>query len=291
MRSRIAIVIFAVVCADAAFAQNWVSDPSDPNYVKIEAAIRKVAEKPSGELTMADLEKVTRLDIWNAKLTDVKGLEKLTRLVQLDLRNNPLTDVRNLENLTKLTELRFDFNYLSDVSGLQKLTQLELLSVGDNPALTRAHIAELKKALPKCGIGHNATDRAAETEEDRAARFAAMTPEEAGAFEDGIKQKLKGLRGNEAKRVIADLALIPPKMNTSPLPEYGYDRLDYGMTIGIERTPGGRLWACWVARGDSAEAFFVLATSDDDGDTWSKPRLVIDPHEEFCMRSISSFPG
>ena len=31
-------------------------------------------------------------------------------------------------------------------------------------------------------------------------------------------------------------------MNTSPLPEYDYDKLDYGITIGIERTPGGRLW-------------------------------------------------
>jgi len=215
---------------------SWVSDPSDPNNGKIEAAIRKVAEKPSGELTKADLEKVTRLHLWNAKLTDVKGLEKLTRL--------------------------------------------EVLSLNDNPALIKAQIAELKKALRKCDIRHNATNRAAESVEDRAARFAAMTPEEAGAFEDDIKQKLKGLGGNEAKRLIVDLALIPPKMNTSPLPEYGYDRLDYGMTIGIERTPGGRLWACWVAGGDSAEAFFVLATSDDDGETWSKPRLVIDPHKK-----------
>ncbi len=62
---------------------------------------------------------------------------------------------------------------------------------------------------------------------------------------------------------IADYALIPPALNTSPLPEYGYDKLDYGMTIGIERTRGGRLWACWVAGGDSPKAFFVLATSDD----------------------------
>ena len=68
---------------------------------------------------------------------------------------------------------------------------------------------------------------------------------------------------------IADLALVPPKLNTSPLPEYDCDKLDYGMTIGIERTPGGRLWACWVAGGDSPKAFFVLATSDDDGETWS----------------------
>jgi hypothetical protein len=77
---------------------------------------------------------------------------------------------------------------------------------------------------------------------------------------------------------IAAHALVPPVVNTSPLPEYGYDRLDYGMTIGIERTPRGRLWACWVAGGDSPKAFFVLATSDDDGETWSDPRVVLDSH-------------
>ena len=65
------------------------------------------------------------------------------------------------------------------------------------------------------------------------------------------------------RRKVADLALIPPKLNSSPLPQYDYDKLDYGMTIGIERTPKGRLWACWVAGGDSPKAFFVLATSDD----------------------------
>jgi hypothetical protein len=77
---------------------------------------------------------------------------------------------------------------------------------------------------------------------------------------------------------LLDRALEPPRLNTAPLPDYGYDRLDYGMTIGIERTPGGRLWACWVGGGDNEQAFFVLATSDDDGATWSDPRLVIDPH-------------
>lgn len=79
---------------------------------------------------------------------------------------------------------------------------------------------------------------------------------------------------------IADLALIPPTLITDPLPRYGYDRLDFGMTIGIERTRGGRLWACWVGGGDSQEGYFVLATSDDDGETWSDPRLVIDPHDD-----------
>lgn len=77
----------------------------------------------------------------------------------------------------------------------------------------------------------------------------------------------------------ADLALEPPKINTSPLPHYDYDKLDYGMTIGIERTLKGRIWACWVAGGDNHDAFFVLATSDNEGKSWSKPRMVIDGHD------------
>ena len=90
---------------------------------------------------------------------------------------------------------------------------------------------------------------------------------------------------------IAEHALQPPTVNTSPLPEYDYDRLDYGMTIGIERTPGGRLWACWVAGGDSPEAFFVLASSDDDGKTWSKPRVVLDSHDDSLPRPRSILVG
>jgi hypothetical protein len=90
---------------------------------------------------------------------------------------------------------------------------------------------------------------------------------------------------------VADHALVPPVLNTSPLPEYDYENLDYGMTIGIERTPGGRLWACWVAGGDSPQAYFVLATSDDEGQTWSKPRWVLDSHSKELPRERSILVG
>jgi predicted neuraminidase len=77
-------------------------------------------------------------------------------------------------------------------------------------------------------------------------------------------------------RRVADLSLLPPRLNTNPLPKYDYDQLDYGMTIGIARTPKGRLWAAWVGGEDGPKSFMVAATSDDNGETWSKPRLVID---------------
>lgn len=111
------------------------------------------------------------------------------------------------------------------------------------------------------------------------ARFAAMSADEVRAYERAVM------------RSVADLALIPPTLNTSPLPEYDYDRIDYGMTIWIERTPQGRLWACWVAGGDSPKAFFVLATSDDDGETWAKPRLVVDAHSRNLPMDRSVLVG
>jgi sialidase-1 len=94
--------------------------------------------------------------------------------------------------------------------------------------------------------------------------FVRLTPEAQRAYERDTLWR------------VADLALIPPRLNSSPLPDYDYDRLDYGMTIGIERTPQGRLWAAWVAGEDGPRAFMLAATSDDDGQTWSNPRLVID---------------
>ena len=120
------------------------------------------------------------------------------------------------------------------------------------------------------------TLRAAEKTE---ADFAAMSADQIRQYEVDLM------------RQIAGLALVPPKLNISPLPQYDYDRLDYGMTIGIERTPKGRLWACWVAGGDSPKAFFVLATSDDDGETWSKPRLVVDAHSKTLPMDRSVLVG
>ena len=91
----------------------------------VEKAIRKSLKKPTGELTKADLEKVTRLS----------------------LKNNQLTEVPK--------DLEFADNKLTDVKGLEKLTQLSVLFLDGNPDLTKAQIDQLQKALPKCRILSN----------------------------------------------------------------------------------------------------------------------------------------
>jgi hypothetical protein len=114
--------------------KNGIGDHLESAKV-IEAAIRARIKKPTGELTKADLEKVTVLKLGYNKLTDVKGLEKLTQLKELILSGNQLTSVK----------------------GLEKLTKLRLLSLSNNPDLTKAQIDQLQKALPNCFIHSNPT--------------------------------------------------------------------------------------------------------------------------------------
>ena len=105
------------------------------NKEKIEAKIREAIGKPEGELTKADYDKVTSLDLQRNRLTKVQGLGKLTQLTSLVLGGNKLTDAK----------------------GLEKLTQLEGLDLEHNPDLTKAQIDELQKALPKFEIRSNPT--------------------------------------------------------------------------------------------------------------------------------------
>ena len=89
-----------------------------------------------GELNGADLEEVTKLDLDGYQLTELpKNLENLTQLKVLVLSKNQLTEIPK---------------------GLEELDQLTSLNLEDNPALTKAQIDHLQKALPKCKIDHNA---------------------------------------------------------------------------------------------------------------------------------------
>jgi hypothetical protein len=76
---------------------------------------------------------------------------------------------------------------------------------------------------------------------------------------------------------ILDVTLEPAAIDFNPGPEYSEEQQDYAMVIGMDRTPKGRIWAAWVGGGDSPLAYFLITSSDDNGKTWSHPRMVIRP--------------
>lgn len=118
----------------------------------------------------------------------------------------------------------------------------------------------LGKGFCQTGLtrGNYPLDRARERE------FYTITQDESTAHQIGLM------------RQIADLALIPPLVNTSPEAKYDYDQQGYVMALSNERTPKGRLWVAWIGGEDGPKAFLLAAKSDDNGKTWSKPCLAID---------------
>jgi Leucine-rich repeat (LRR) protein len=112
----------------------------------VEKAIRKemmgppVFKKVTGELTEADLAKVTSLWLNNTKITD-EGLKELPKL----------------KNLTYTLNLSFTQITDASIKELAKLKNLKNLTLM-NTQITDTGAAELKKAMPNCIILHFTVD-------------------------------------------------------------------------------------------------------------------------------------
>jgi hypothetical protein len=78
---------------------------------------------------------------------------------------------------------------------------------------------------------------------------------------------------------MTDLAMHPATVLTRPGAEYADDRRLWQGIPGLARAPRGRLWACWYSGGKTEEPgnYVVVATSGDDGATWTCPRVIILP--------------
>ncbi|MDP6438204.1 MAG: sialidase family protein [Candidatus Brocadiia bacterium] len=83
--------------------------------------------------------------------------------------------------------------------------------------------------------------------------------------------------------------------NFDPGADYSDERRLFQGIPSIERAPGGRLWATWCAggQGESPLNYVLLATSGDDGQSWTAPVLVIDPpgHVRACGPNLWLAPN
>ena len=112
-----------------AVLESLISDPI------VEKALLKGFRKAPGELTEADLVKVTSLNLGNTQITD-EGLKKISQLQQLTtlgIDQTPITDaslkeVAKLQNLNTLylSRTKITDEGLKEVAKLQQLTKLSL---------------------------------------------------------------------------------------------------------------------------------------------------------------------
>ena len=98
------------------------------------------------KIPKAELEKLTKLDASNSRITDLTGLEHATQLTELDLRENQISDITPLAQLTKLTDLYLYDNEISDITPLAQLTKLTELSLTDNQISDITPLAQLTQS-------------------------------------------------------------------------------------------------------------------------------------------------
>ena len=118
----------------------------------LEAMIRGAMGKTEGEITIAEAQGVTRMDLTDSlqrqlseftPITNLDGLEAFTNLESLDLSQNAVTDISPLAGLTKLTALSLAGNPVTDVAPLAKLTNLKLLILSNCQAQDYSALSNL----------------------------------------------------------------------------------------------------------------------------------------------------
>ncbi len=89
-----------------------------------------------------------------------------------------------------------------------------------------------------------------------------------------------------------ELAALPPIVNFQPGPEYADSVRMFQGIPGLERSPGGRLWAVWYGGGitEDLHNYILAVTSGDDGKTWSGLKFVIDPDKDGPVRAFDPCP-
>lgn len=80
---------------------------------------------------------------------------------------------------------------------------------------------------------------------------------------------------------------VVPRVIFAPGDEYADANRCFGIASSMARTPGGRLW-CGFTSGGEGEGhlnYGIVVTSDDDGASWSPPRIVFDTDGDGPIRS------
>ena len=128
-----------------------------PSVVKfadpvLEAMVRGAMGKLEVDITVAEAEAVTRLNLSNelqryiseeTPVKDISGLENFTNLESINLSFQGITDISPLAGLTKLTSLSLGGNPVNDITPLARLTNLKVLTLSNCIAQDYSPLAKL----------------------------------------------------------------------------------------------------------------------------------------------------
>lgn len=134
--------------------------PTEPPVVvafidaALEKKVRAAMNKPEDDITVADAEAVTELNLSNEwqpqipeelQIRDLSALQYFVNLTKLDLTFNAITDISPLAGLTKMESLKIPGNQIEDIGPLSGMTALYDLHIWGNRIKDIAPLARIKE--------------------------------------------------------------------------------------------------------------------------------------------------
>lgn len=97
-----------------------------------DANFTKCVNNHTNKLNLTNASQITTLQCNDVMITDISGIEVLTKLTNLDLRRNQIANIKPISKLTSITELRLSKNQIQSIEPVRRLLNLNALSVGKN---------------------------------------------------------------------------------------------------------------------------------------------------------------
>ena len=114
-----------------------------------------LGKNPYSDLIKGELESINKLELSEAGIKDLTGIEYCKNLIMLDLRNNEhIKNIEPLKNLTNLQILYLQRNNIVDISPLSNLINLKSLDISFNNIENISSISRLIK-LEDLDISYN----------------------------------------------------------------------------------------------------------------------------------------
>ena len=124
----------------------------------LEQWIRGRLNKPNGEITVSDWLGITEIELENAGLTSLVGLENATNITRVAVYDNRITDLTPLKSLPRLRELEIGNNLISDLSPLVGLPSISYINAYNNRITDISPLTAIIPLRNAYFSGNNITD-------------------------------------------------------------------------------------------------------------------------------------
>ena len=136
--------------------KNVVNDRMSLMAIQVKGLTAESVEEKRRAMAFSE---ATSLSFSYKNLCKIDYLTPFEALTKLQLDNNIITEIKNLAHLTNLRALDLSFNNLAKIEGLETLTKLKDLSLYNNQIAKLEGMDALCGTLESFSVGNNALER------------------------------------------------------------------------------------------------------------------------------------